>query len=108
MNLNVVTSLLENLWAAAAFNQYSNDTIEQPFSVEEVACYITENNLPFTIEDIENSIIYENVSLKDYVIVSVNRCFEPVPNILKISHKREEIVKGIAQYSECIKLTKSA
>jgi hypothetical protein len=93
-----VLSALELLWSAEEFNRHTDKVITLPMTASMYKSQIAKSNKDLNLENVESTLLYENISVKDYAISSVKRCFTQGKQSDNVIKKRKVIETGLAQY----------
>jgi hypothetical protein len=97
---------LEAFWAAKTFNRLSELTISIPFTESEIKRIAQANELDF--DKLIGSVLYENTTVKEYTISSVEKCFAIKSNNKGILMKRKSIEDELQSCHTLLKLPKTA
>jgi hypothetical protein len=99
MKIDVLTTLLEGLWAAKVFNQHADNKVALPILLADLIDKLTEYQFLSNYNQIESSIVYENITLKEYAQQSVINCLKS-GDINRIAQKKASIEQDLGVYDE--------
>ena len=71
--ITVLLTALEAIWAANTFNQLSEMKIDLSFTEDEVKRIAQANDIDF--KQLVNTVLYENITVKEQAISSVEQVF---------------------------------
>ena len=99
-------AVLEAYWAAKTFNQFCELTIEITFAEEEIKRIAQANEIDF--QQLVDTVLYENITIKEYAISSVEKVFDAPTNNEAILKKKTTIESEIAASEAVLKLPQTA
>jgi hypothetical protein len=105
MHTELITAL-EAFWAAKTFNRFSDLTIDIPFTDSDIKLLAQVNAIDF--DRLKESVLYENITVKEYTISSVEKCFALENNNSGILAKKKSIEEALLSYRNLLDLSKTA
>jgi len=99
-------AVLEAFWAAKTFNHFCELAIEISFTEEEIKRVAQANGIDF--QQLADTVLYENITVKEYAVSSVEKVFAAPTNNETILKKKTAIESEIAASEAVLKLPQTA
>lgn len=97
--LKDISTYLEAAWAAEEFNRFTSNLIVLPFSIYEMEQRVASINSDMDVEMLGSTILFDNLTIKEYAIRSVQACFKENKPGSAIDKKRAMIEKELEEAS---------
>lgn len=104
--ITVLLTALEAIWAANTFNQLSEMKIDLSFTEDEVKRIAQANDIDF--KQLVNTVLYENITVKEQAISSVEQVFSGPADNEAILKKRRTIEAELKTCEELLKFPQTA